>query len=151
MRKTMKPVLGIIALLGIAGLAAVVPLSPGFSQEKAIGQETQQERIARGDRAYRVFCAGCHGAGARGDGAMADLLTVRPADLARISARNGGTFPAERVAEAIDGRTVVRGHGAQMPVWGWSFKEPGRDWDQEREVQERVHDLVLYLESIQVK
>jgi hypothetical protein len=31
------------------------------------------------------------------------------------------------------------------------FKDPGLDWDQEREVQGRVQDLVLFLESIQTK
>jgi mono/diheme cytochrome c family protein len=147
----MKERLGVIALLGIAGLAAVAALSPGFSQEKANRPETREERIAQGDRTYRVFCAGCHGAGARGDGPMADLLKVQPIDLTRIRAGNGGTFPAERVAEAIDGRTVVRAHGSQMPIWGRSFKDPGQDWDQEREVQGRVQDLVLFLESIQAK
>ncbi len=150
MRGTMAG-LGIIILLGIAGLAAALPTPQKPSQETASRTETREERIARGDRAYRVFCAGCHGKAARGDGAMADLLKIPPADLTRIAARNGGTFSAERVAEAIDGRTVVRGHGAQMPVWGWSFKEPGRDWDQEREVSQRVQDLVLYLETLQAK
>ena len=151
MRRKMKERLGIIALLGISGLAAVAAFSPGFSQEKADRVETREERIVQGARTYRVFCAGCHGAAARGDGPMADLLKIPPTDLTRISARNGGTFPAERVAEAVDGRTVVRAHGGQMPIWGRSFKEPGRDWDQEREVQGRVGDLVLFLESVQTK
>lgn len=152
MRRKTKEGLGVIALLGIAALAAAMPRSPGFSQEKSNRSETREERIAHGDRTYRVFCAGCHGTGARGDGPMADLLKVPPTDLTRIRAAHGGTFPAERVAEAIDGRAVVRGHNAQMPIWGWSFKDRGRDWgDQEKEVQERVRDLVLYLESIQAK
>lgn len=151
MRRLRKQRLGIMALLGIAGLSAVAALSPGFSQEKASRPETRAERIAQGGQTYRVFCAGCHGAGARGDGPMADLLKVPPPDLTHIRARNGGTFPAERVAETIDGRAVVRAHGGQMPIWGRSFKDPGRDWDEEREVQGRVQDLVLFLESIQAK
>jgi mono/diheme cytochrome c family protein len=149
MRSNVKGGLGVIALLVIVSLTAA--FSPRSPEEKANHPETREERIAQGERIYHVFCAGCHGKTAKGDGAMADLLKLPPADLTRINARNGGTFPAERVAETIDGRAVVRGHGAQMPVWGWSFKEPGRDWDQEREVQERVRDLVLYLESIQAK
>ena len=142
----------IIALLGIVSVAAAVSLSPGFSQDKGKPPETREGRIARGGRTYRVYCAGCHGDGARGDGPMADLLKVRPADLTRFRAGNGGTFPGDRVAAAIDGRAVIRGHGpSQMPVWGWSFKERGLDADQEQEVRERIHDLAEFLESIQAK
>lgn len=151
MREKVKPALGVVALLGLAGLAAAAPRSPGLAQEKAGRPETREERIAQGGRTYRVFCAGCHGAGAQGDGPMAELLKVPPPDLTRIRARNGGAFSAERVAETIDGRSVVRAHGGQMPIWGRSFKEPGRDWDQEREVEGRVQDLVLFLESVQAK
>jgi len=139
-------------VLGMVSLAAAGLLSPGFSQDKGKPPETREDRIARGGRAYRVYCAGCHGAAARGDGPMADLLKVRPADLTRFRAGNGGTFPADRVAADVDGRAVVRGHGpSEMPVWGWSFKERGLDADQEREVQEKIRDLVQFLESIQAK
>ena len=152
MCQRVKQGLEVIAWLGIVLLAAAVPLSPGFSQEKGKPPETREDRITRGSRAYRVYCAGCHGAGARGDGPMVAVLKVRPADLTRFRAGNGGTFPADRVAAAIDGRAVVRGHGpSEMPIWGWSFKERGLDSDEEQQVQERIHDLVLFLESIQAK
>ncbi|MFY9822113.1 MAG: cytochrome c [Thermoanaerobaculia bacterium] len=152
MHQKVKKGLKIIAWLGIALLAAVVPLFPGLSQEKGKPPETREDRISRGSRAYHVYCAGCHGAGARGDGPMVAVLKVRPPDLTRFRAGNDGTFPADRVAAAIDGRAVVRGHGpSEMPVWGWSFKERGLSADEEQQVQERIHDLVLFLESIQSK
>jgi hypothetical protein len=101
---------------------------------------------------YQVFCSNCHGSEARGDGPTAEHLTVRPADLTRLSAGNGGTFPAEQVHEQIDGRTELPGHGRrQMPIWGLSFQEPGFDGDQEPMVRARIAYLVAYLETIQAE
>jgi len=154
MRKTMKARLETALWIGIASLAAVVPLAAGLSQppgSRPAAGATGEERIARGERSYRVYCGGCHGAGAKGDGPLADLLKDRPSDLTRLSSGNGGAFPRERVTEAIDGRAVVRGHGTQMPVWALSFRERGWDSDQEQEVQERIRDIVQYLESVQAK
>lgn len=36
---------------------------------------------ARAERLYGIFCAGCHGSGARGDGPLATTLSVRPPDF----------------------------------------------------------------------
>ncbi len=52
----------------------------------------------------------------------------------------------------IDGRTEVKAHGSrEMPIWGFSFQDPGRTDDQETEVRERILDLVEYLKTIQVE
>jgi hypothetical protein len=51
---------------------------------------------------------------------MAATLKVRPADLTRISARHGGTFPLMRIEQIISGEEEVRGHGP-MPCGGRSF------------------------------
>ncbi len=73
-----------------------------------------------GEALYLARCAACHGPEARGDGAMAALLSVQVADLTRIAARNGGAFPLADVVRTIDGRMQVRGHtgGGPMPVFG---------------------------------
>jgi mono/diheme cytochrome c family protein len=77
------------------------------------------EEAARGAVTYKRFCTVCHGAAGEGDGQLAGELRTRPADLTRLSARNGGTFPFDKVARAIDGRDTTRAHGpADMPVWG---------------------------------
>jgi mono/diheme cytochrome c family protein len=103
-----------------------------------------------GARLYDMYCASCHGQTGRGDGAMADLLTVQPTDLTRIRARHGGVFPAEEVHRAIDGRRDVRGHGdPDMPVWGFAFQDLELDANQEREVTARIDALVAYIESLQ--
>ena len=81
---------------------------------------------------------------------MVEVLKIRPADLTRIRERNGGSFPEARIAAVIDGRLEIHGHGpGSMPVWGLTFRESGRDTDQETEVRERIRDLVVFLESIQ--
>ena len=50
----------------------------------------------------------------------------------------------------IDGRTEVGAHGArEMPVWGLSFAEPGRDAQREGEVEAEIRALVRYLASLQ--
>ena len=147
MRSKTKEGLQLIAFLGLASLAAALPLS----QTAAPGaQDSRESRAEAGGRTYRAFCASCHGASATGNGPMAEVLKVRPADLTRIRERNGGSFPEARIAGVIDGRLEVHGHGpGSMPVWGLTFRESGRDTDQETEVRERIKDLVAYLESIQ--
>jgi len=142
MRGKTKEGLQVIALLALASLAAALPVSQNTAAEP-------KERTARGAQAYRIYCASCHGLAGEGNGPMAQSLTARPADLTRIRERYGA-FPDDRIAATIDGRAEVPSHGpSAMPVWGLSFQDAGKDRDQEREVQERIRDLVAYLRSIQ--
>jgi mono/diheme cytochrome c family protein len=153
MRGKTKEGLEVIVVLGLASLAAVLPLSLGAAPPVENPQQAQDERearVVRGGRMYEIYCASCHGTGAEGNGPMAQALKGRPADLTQIRQRNGGSFPADRVAAFIDGCLAARGHGpGSMPVWGLSFRIAGEDQDQERQVKETIRDLVSYLESIQ--
>lgn len=138
----LRPAPAGLCLLALLLLAAA-PASGGAGEENA-------ERLARGEISYRVFCSNCHGESGRGDGPVADVLTVAPTDLTRIPADEAGHFPAERLAAIIDGRLEVAGHGhREMPIWGLSFQERGRESDQEAEVEARIGQLVAYLQSIQ--
>ena len=111
--------------------------------------------VAKGRVTYRVYCINCHGAKGKGDGTLAEMLTTKPSDLTQLQQRHEDKFPADRVRDIIDGRTGVRGHGMQeMPVWGDVFQtsslEPsGSDESAEERSKRKVHELVLYLESIQ--
>lgn len=126
-------------------LAAVILL--GWMAGSAGAQDNEQAAI--GKVTYRVYCQSCHGAGAKGDGKLAELMKVTPADLTRLSKQNGGTFPADKVAGVIDGRADVLAHGGrEMPVWGQNFLEKTGN---EEDVKTRVRQLVLFLESIQAK
>jgi len=99
---------------------------------------------------YKEYCASCHGTAARGDGPMARSLKVPPADLTRISARNGGTFPSQRITRIISGEEQPRtGHGTrEMPVWGPFFSRVDSDLDLG---PMRIDALVRYLQRLQVK
>jgi mono/diheme cytochrome c family protein len=134
-------------ILILAVLAALL-----FSALRSGAQENQQERqdaIAFGKVSYRVYCQNCHGESGKGNGRIASILKVQPSDLTQISQRNGGTFPVDRMHQIIDGRADVLAHGGrEMPVWGQAFLERT---DNEADVRAKVHQLTVYLESIQEK
>ncbi len=52
---------------------------------------------------FQSYCAACHGKTAKGDGPAAAALKKAPADLTKISARNGGKFPEVQVKRYIEG------------------------------------------------
>jgi mono/diheme cytochrome c family protein len=108
------------------------------------------EAADRGEFLYRIYCRSCHGAEGAGDGPMAEVLKVEPADLSRLAERAEGEFRSDQVYRKIDGREDVRGHGSsEMPVWGLSFQSSGLDAAQEVDVRSSIQDLVAYLASIQ--
>jgi mono/diheme cytochrome c family protein len=104
---------------------------------------------------FRLYCAGCHGESGIGDGAVADTLEKRPADLTTIAKRNGGVFPRERVTRVIDGREEVKQHGSRdMPVWADWFKLEASEGlggaaGSEEQAKARIARMVDYLETLQ--
>jgi mono/diheme cytochrome c family protein len=106
-----------------------------------------------GPALYREYCSQCHGDDGTGNGAMAKVLTVKPADLTAISKRANGSFPAARIAEIIRYGGDVAGHGPHaMPVWGKVFSEAGGGGKGGGAYsREAVIELKNYLESIQQK
>ena len=140
--------------LGVCGLVmCALGLAPAFagSQERdQAAAPPTDENVARGAALFRIHCASCHGPGATGDGPVAPALRKKPADLTTLTKRAGGKFPEERVRSTIDGRTALAAHGArEMPVWGLSFADPGRDVSSEREIEAEIRALVRYLASLQ--
>ena len=149
-QKTAKSKIGRGALaVGLVAALSLIATGVVLAQ----GEDAQEsKRVARGKVSYNTFCRSCHGELGRGDGSVAETLEVPPADLTLIARRNGGEFPRRAVTRTIDGRKEVRGHGSrEMPVWGRSFQDPGRDARQETDVLRRIDDLVAYLDSLQVK
>ena len=107
------------------------------------------QQIVSGSELFKTYCAACHGTSAHGDGPLAANMKKPPPDLTQFAARNGGTFPSALVAQIIDGRQPVKGHGGpDMPVWGDAFKA-SRLGSSEESVQARIKALVEYLERIQ--
>ena len=75
-----------------------------------------------------------------------------------MSKKNGGVFPLERIYEVIDGRQLVKAHGARdMPIWGKDYQiKAGQHfvdtpYDPELYVRSRVLALIDYLNKMQAK
>ena len=103
---------------------------------------------------YAVFCSACHGADGKGDGGVAADLAKKPADLTRLSARNGGTFPTTRVMAQIWGYAGAKGRGV-MPDFGSLMGGDTVPYDGgdgiETPTPLRLVGLAEYLKSLQVK
>jgi mono/diheme cytochrome c family protein len=104
----------------------------------------------RGDALFSAYCSVCHGWEGKGDGPMAKSLKVAVPDLTRVSIRNGGRFPLDRMERIISGEDpLAQGHGTrQMPVWGPIFSQIA--WDQDLG-RVRVRNLAKYIEGMQKK
>lgn len=102
-----------------------------------------------GELLFRTYCGACHGKTAKGDGPLAKDLKVAPADLTKLSATNGGTFPFEMVMKTIDHGRNVRGHGSEdMPAWGAAFKTTT---ESSGDANKMMRELAHYLWSLQPK
>ena len=96
---------------------------------------------------FGLYCAPCHGRDGKGNGPVAAALRTAPADLTRISSRNGGVFPADRVRRFVTNGEEVPAHGSSaMPVWGPTFRSLDSS---DRLVAIRIANVISYLESIQ--
>mgnify|MGYP006292871085 FL=1 len=116
----------------------------------ALAPSVQAEEI--GEAEYMEACASCHGPSSKGDGPLAELMTMDVPSLTGLSAANDGAFPMLEVIQVIDGRTGVRGHGYPMPVWGSRYKAEAMEageYAAEIDVRGRVLSLALYIQSIQ--
>jgi len=102
---------------------------------------------------FTDYCAACHGANAKGDGDMANLMTIPAPNLTLLAKNNDGAFPMLKVIHTIDGRTGIRAHGGPMPVFGRVFSAanegPENPYGSVLVVRGRVLSLAMYLESIQ--
>ena len=131
-----------VLLVGSFGVAQSPP--------KKKAKETPLINSIQGPSLFKAYCASCHGADAKGDGPMAKSLKVKPSDLTRIAARNGGTFPLMGIERIISGEEQPpSGHGtSEMPVWGPIFSHV--EWDQDMG-RVRIDNLARYLRDIQVQ
>jgi hypothetical protein len=77
-------------------------------------------------------------------------MKTPPADLTVLAKTSGGKFPSAHVAAVIRGQATTASHGSQdMPVWGPLFSSISQG--HEEQVQQRISNLVSYIESLQLK
>ena len=133
-------------------ITAILSAALAFGAVAASGQELPSPPTGQsysGSDLFKTYCTACHGTSAHGDGPLAANMKKPPPDLTQFAARNGGTFPSALVAQIIDGRQAVKGHGGpDMPFWGDAFKASSLG-SSEESVQARIKALVEYLERIQ--
>ena len=135
-------------LTGLPGALVNAPNQAG-------GAEPANLNVQLGGTDFVTYCAACHGVGGKGDGSIAEFLTITAADLTQLKKKNTGLFPRQRLIGVIDGRVEVKVHGPRdMPVWGDWFKSEAamsgaNKAAQEEIAGERIKALVDYVESIQ--
>jgi mono/diheme cytochrome c family protein len=154
-------------LWAIAATAVVAGLSVA-----APARATQHDQaVALGQKLYTQYCASCHGAAGKGDGAAGAKLDPKPTDLTQIAKKNGGKFPFYETMLLISGRDpqgqdqdtdlpglagVPKAHGdPKMPVWGEVFSREelskGTSLDLQMQTTGKIMLITEYLQSIQAK
>ena len=99
---------------------------------------------------FNSYCAVCHGKDGKGDGPAASAMKTTPADLTLLAQKNGGKYPAQHVAAMISGQASTPSHGSQdMPVWGPLFTTISQGHT--AQVQQRISNLVSYIDTLQAK
>ena len=132
-----------ISLLGL-GASAASAAQPN--------KTTPKTNVAVGKELFHQRCSICHGERADGNGTSESGSFLEPskvaaANLTALSARNGGTFPADRVRDAIFSKGSIPAHGTpEMPAWGNVFYDLK---SRPQVYEERVRDLTAYIESVQ--
>lgn len=101
---------------------APAALALGLSALALTGCSEEPALTGRG--LYADYCAGCHGADAKGGPPVAGKT---PPDLTTLARRHGGTFPAEYVMSTIDGLAREKTHGP-MPIFGRLIESPIETW-----------------------
>jgi mono/diheme cytochrome c family protein len=103
-----------------------------------------------GKEMFNNYCAVCHGKDGKGAGPAAPAMKTPPTDLTALAKNSGGKYPASHVAAVIRGQASTPSHGSQdMPVWGPLFSSISQG--HESQVQQRITNLVDYVDTLQAK
>jgi mono/diheme cytochrome c family protein len=115
---------------------------------RAADAKADAEAAKKGEMTYVLYCHSCHGKAAKGDGPLAKDLKVFLPDLTLMSARNGGSYPYDRVVRIIRGGEPLRGHGtADMAAWNNAFRKTMGS--EEAATAAATHNLTHYIWSLQ--
>jgi mono/diheme cytochrome c family protein len=121
----------------------------------AIGVRVASAQTIPGEQDYRDNCAVCHGPTGKGDGeAVTVLPALKPKDLTQLTKNNHGSFPAQEIYSAIDGRDNIAAHELgenRMPTWGvdWQMGAGQPNPSSEGKTRRRIQDLVSYIKTLQ--
>jgi mono/diheme cytochrome c family protein len=103
-----------------------------------------------GKAMFDAYCAACHGADGKGAGPAAPAMKFAVPDLTSLAKSHDGKYPAFAVAETLRVTRPMAAHGsADMPVWGPIFSHLSQQ--SSAVIQQRIHNLNMYVESLQAK
>ncbi len=91
--------------------------------------------LADGASTFASYCATCHGAGGKGDGAAAAALDPKPANL--TAAEFWTTRTVAGVTKVIKEGGAASGKSAVMPAWGASLSDA------------QIAEVVAYIQGLQ--
>ena len=132
-------------------LCLVLPPAVLLSAAQKQDETTSPARNpVEGAEIFRYYCAACHGTNGKGTGPAAASMKAAPTDLTQLAKKNDGKYPANHIAAVLKFGSGPGVHGsADMPVWGPLFKSLDKFHD--ATVQQRVSNLVGYIETLQAK
>jgi mono/diheme cytochrome c family protein len=139
-------------LLGTLVAATSLCLAQEKTDQIPVVKQTaiQQTNAASGKEMYTEYCAACHGTNGKGTGPAASSMKAAPADLTQLAKKNDAKYPANHIAAVLKFGSGPGARGsAEMPVWGPLFKSLDKFHD--ATVQQRVSNLVRYIETLQAK
>ena len=137
-------------LLGMLVVATSLCLAQTNNPQTPVLKQTpiKHTSAASGKEMYVQYCAPCHGTDAKGNGPAASAMKAPPTDLTQLARKHDGKYPADHVASVLKFGGGAHG-SADMPVWGPLLQSLDKFHD--TAVQQRVSNIVTYIESLQVK
>jgi mono/diheme cytochrome c family protein len=137
----------VVAMLSIFALGQAAPVQSAPTIKHVPITKTPS---SSGKEMFKTYCAVCHGLDGKGTGPAAPAMKTVPTDLTALAQKSAGKYPAPHVAAVIRGQASTPSHGSQdMPVWGPLFSSIDQGHD--AQVQQRVTNLVNYIETVQTK
>lgn len=141
----------LMVIVAVATLLGTGVANLTLAQDKVIKKAPlQQVDPSSGKAMFDSYCAACHGTGAKGDGPAASELKTPPTNLTLLAKNNHGEFPKDHLWAILQFGAKAPAHGSSdMPVWGALFR--GLDPNDPGKVNQRIQNLVDYIQTLQVK
>ncbi len=138
---------GLKTVVLLVGLVLILVSARGRAKPQAGHGQLPSSYLPSGEEIYKQYCAGCHGADAKGQGPVASNLKLPPPDLTTLAKRHDGEFPYAYVYDVVFWGPLASHGSVSMPVWGPIFLH--LDKRDEVTVGKRIANLSAYLASLQ--
>jgi mono/diheme cytochrome c family protein len=152
----MEEIMSVLKFISVVAIVVTISVFAGAQSAQSEGGVTVKHvpitktPSESGKKMFDSYCAVCHGKAGKGDGPAAPAMKTPPSDLTGLTQKNSGKYPAAHLAAVIRGQAETAAHGNKdMPVWGPLFSSISQG--HEGQVQQRITNLVSYIETLQAK